>query len=101
MRAQPETQHPPQTFVLDASGSTAEFAARTGRGFTFAHFINPGNDGPQAAKEYCAAFQATEFAAQLRIFHSQLRLTGSGARHRHQQQWQCRWSPSAAADTRR
>ncbi|MFJ5483688.1 LLM class flavin-dependent oxidoreductase [Pectobacterium actinidiae] len=63
MRAYPETSGKPQPFVLGASGSTAEFAGEAGLGFTFAHFINPGNDGPQAAKAYRAAFRSTDFAA--------------------------------------
>jgi luciferase family oxidoreductase group 1 len=64
MRAHPETRDLPQPFVLGASGSTAEIAARSGLGFTFAHFINPGSDGPRAAKAYRAAFQPTDFAAK-------------------------------------
>lgn len=64
MRAHPETPDRPQTFVLGASGSTAEFAAKQGLGFTFAHFINPGSDGPQAAKAYRAAFEPTDFSAK-------------------------------------
>lgn len=70
MRAQPETQSPPQTFVLGASGSTAGFAAKAGLGFTFAHFINPGSDGPQAAKAYRAAFAPTDFAAKPSVIAS-------------------------------
>ncbi len=64
MRAHPETPNRPQAFVLGASGSTAEFAAGQGLGFTFAHFINPGSDGPQAAHAYRAAFEPTEFSAK-------------------------------------
>jgi len=64
MRAHPETLDRPQAFVLGASGSTAEFAAKEGLGFTFAHFINPGSDGPQAAKAYRVAFESTDFAAK-------------------------------------
>ncbi|CAM4395289.1 Luciferase-like domain-containing protein [Comamonas aquatilis] len=64
MRAQPETPDSPQAFVLGASGSTAEFAAKEGLGFTFAHFINPGSDGPQAANAYRAAFEPTDFSAK-------------------------------------
>ncbi|MCT9812180.1 LLM class flavin-dependent oxidoreductase [Acidovorax sp. Be4] len=64
MRAHPETREKPQPFVLGASGSTAEFAAKEGLGFTFAHFINPGSDGPQAAKAYRAAFEPTDFSAK-------------------------------------
>jgi luciferase family oxidoreductase group 1 len=64
MRAHPETQAPPQPYVLGASGATAEIAAQAGLGFTFAHFINPHGDGPRAAKVYRAAFQASDFATQ-------------------------------------
>ena len=64
MRAHPETPERPQTFVLGASGSTAGFAAKEGLGFTFAHFINPSSDGPQAAKAYHAAFTPTDFSAK-------------------------------------
>lgn len=64
MRAHPATSDRPQPYVLGASGSTAEFAAQQGLGFTFAHFINPGSDGPQAAKAYRAAFEPTDFSAQ-------------------------------------
>ena len=63
MRAHPATREMPQPFVLGASGSTSEIAARSGLGFTFAHFINPGSDGPQAARAYRAAFRQTDFAA--------------------------------------
>jgi luciferase family oxidoreductase group 1 len=63
MRAHPETREKPQPFVLGASGATAETAAQAGLGFTFAHFINPRGDGPQAAKAYRAAFQSTDFSA--------------------------------------
>ncbi len=64
MRAHPETRDKPQPFVLGASGSTAEIAARSGLGFTFAHFINSGDDGPQAARAYRAAFQPSDFHVQ-------------------------------------
>lgn len=64
MRAHPETESKLQPFVLGASGSTAEFAAEMGLGFTFAHFINPSSDGPNAADDYRAAFQAKDFSAQ-------------------------------------
>jgi luciferase family oxidoreductase group 1 len=64
MRAHPETREKPQPFVLGASGSTAEIAAQAGLGFTFAHFINSGGDGPQAAKAYREAFQSTDFSAR-------------------------------------
>lgn len=64
MRAHPETKSQLQPFVLGASGSTAEFAAEMGLGFTFAHFINPSSDGPNAADAYRDAFQARHFAAQ-------------------------------------
>lgn len=64
MRAHPETLDRPQAFVLGASGSTAGFAAKEGLGFTFAHFINPGSDGPQAANAYRAAFEPTDFSAK-------------------------------------
>jgi len=64
MRAHPETRDRPQPYVLGASGSTAEFAAKAGLGFTFAHFINPGSDGPQAAVEYRNAFEPTDFSAK-------------------------------------
>ena len=47
--------------MLGASGSTAEIAAQTGLGFTFAHFINPGPQGAQAAATYRASFQPTVF----------------------------------------
>ncbi|MGR3376523.1 MsnO8 family LLM class oxidoreductase [Salipiger abyssi] len=61
LKALPETARPPQTFVLGASGSTAELAAQAGLGFTFAHFINPGPQGAQAAAAYRAAFQPSLF----------------------------------------
>ena len=64
MRAHPETQGKPQPFVLGASGSTAEFAGEAGLGFTFAHFINPGSDGPQAAEAYRASFRPADFAVR-------------------------------------
>lgn len=64
MHAQPETPDRPQAFVLGASGSTAEFAAKEGLGFTFAHFINPGSDGPQAASAYRAGFEPTDFSTK-------------------------------------
>lgn len=64
MRAHPETKTKLQPFVLGASGYTAEFAAEMGLGFTFAHFINPSSDGPNAAKKYRATFQAKDFSAQ-------------------------------------
>jgi luciferase family oxidoreductase group 1 len=64
MRAHPETRDKPQPFVLGASGATAEIAAQAGLGFTFAHFINPRGDGPQAAKAYRAAFSSTEFSEE-------------------------------------
>lgn len=57
MHAHPETRGKPQPFVLGASGSTAEIAARSGLGFTFAHFINSESDGRRAAKAYRAAFR--------------------------------------------
>ncbi|MBG6595946.1 MsnO8 family LLM class oxidoreductase [Pseudomonas aeruginosa] len=63
MRAHPETHDTPQPFVLGASGSTAEFAGEAGLGFTFAHFINPSSDGPQAAKVYRDTFRPTDFSA--------------------------------------
>lgn len=62
MKALPETRDKPQPFVLGASGATAEIAAQSGLGFTFAHFINPRGDGPQAAEAYRAVFQSTEFS---------------------------------------
>lgn len=62
MQALPETLDKPHPFVLGASGATAEIAAQSGLGFTFAHFINPRGDGPQAAKAYRAAFQSTDFS---------------------------------------
>lgn len=64
MRALPETRHKPRPFVLGASGATAEIAAQTGLGFTFAHFINAHGDGPQAARAYRAAFQSSDFCAK-------------------------------------
>lgn len=64
MRAHPETKTKLQPFVLGASGSTAEFAAEMGLGFTFAHFINPSSDGPNAANDYRAAFQTKDFSTQ-------------------------------------
>lgn len=64
MRAHPETGDKPQPFVLGASGATAEVAARSGLGFTFAHFINPGSDGARAAQAYRAAFRPTDFSAR-------------------------------------
>ncbi|QEI09536.1 LLM class flavin-dependent oxidoreductase [Pigmentiphaga aceris] len=64
IRAHPETRDRPQPFVLGASGSTAEFAGKAGLSFTFAHFINAGGDGPEAAEVYRAAFQPTDYAAQ-------------------------------------
>lgn len=64
MRAHPETPDRPQAFVLGASGSTAEFAAKEGLGFTFAHFINPGSDGPRAASAYRTAFKPTDFSTK-------------------------------------
>lgn len=62
MRAHPQTRETPQPFVLGASGATAQVAAQAGLGFTFAHFINPRGDGPQAAQAYRAAFQASDFS---------------------------------------
>ncbi|ARU95350.1 LLM class flavin-dependent oxidoreductase [Tatumella citrea] len=62
MKAYPETNTKPQPFVLGASGSTAQFAAKMGLGFTFAHFINPGFTGPHAADEYRDAFQKSDFS---------------------------------------
>lgn len=62
MQALPETVDKPQPFVLGASGATAEIAAQSGLGFTFAHFINPRGDGPQAAEAYRTAFQSTDFS---------------------------------------
>jgi luciferase family oxidoreductase group 1 len=62
MRALPETAERPQPFVLGASGATAEIAAQAGLGFTFAHFINPTNRGPQAAQAYRAAFRPGDFS---------------------------------------
>lgn len=70
MRAHPETPDRPQTFVLGASGATAEFAAKQGLGFTFAHFINPSNDGPQAAHAYRAAFEPTDFSSKASVIVS-------------------------------
>jgi luciferase family oxidoreductase group 1 len=64
MRARPETAASPRPFVLGASGATAEIAAQSGLGFTFAHFINPSARGPNAAKAYRAAFQPTDFSAE-------------------------------------
>lgn len=64
MRAHPVTRDTPRPYVLGASGATAEVAARAGLGFTFAHFINPGDDGPQAAHTYSAAFEPTDFAQE-------------------------------------
>lgn len=64
LRALPRTARIPQTFVLGASGSTAEIAAQAGLGFTFAHFINPGPQGAEAAAAYRAAFQPTVFGDQ-------------------------------------
>lgn len=61
LKALPNTARPPQTFVLGASGSTAELAAQAGLGFTFAHFINPGPRGAEAAAAYRAAFQPSVF----------------------------------------
>ncbi|MBO9112466.1 MULTISPECIES: LLM class flavin-dependent oxidoreductase [Rhizobium/Agrobacterium group] len=62
MQAHPLTAGRPQPFVLGASGSTAEFAAQMGLGFTFAHFINPTSRGPNAAKAYRAAFRPSGFS---------------------------------------
>jgi luciferase family oxidoreductase group 1 len=62
MHALPETGTRPQPFVLGASGSTADIAARSGLGFTFAHFINPGSDGARAATAYRTAFQPSDFS---------------------------------------
>lgn len=64
MQAHPETREKPQPFVLGASGATAELAATAGLGFTFAHFINPRGDGPQAAQAYRRAFQPTDFGIE-------------------------------------
>ncbi|WP_108260661.1 MsnO8 family LLM class oxidoreductase [Mangrovicoccus ximenensis] len=61
LKALPDTARPPQTFVLGASGSTAEIAAQAGLGFTFAHFINPGPRGAEAAAAYRAAFRPSAF----------------------------------------
>ena len=61
MQALPRTARIPQTFVLGASGSTAGVAAQAGLGFTFAHFINPGPQGAEAAAAYRSAFQPTVF----------------------------------------
>lgn len=66
MKAYPETNTKPQPFVLGASGSTAQFAAKMGLGFTFAHFINPGFTGPHAADEYRDAFQKSDFSENQR-----------------------------------
>jgi luciferase family oxidoreductase group 1 len=62
MRALPQTVNKPRPFVLGASGATAEIAAQSGLGFTFAHFINPSTRGPSAANAYRAAFQPTDFS---------------------------------------
>jgi luciferase family oxidoreductase group 1 len=62
MRALPETADTPRPFVLGASGATAEIAAQSGLGFTFAHFINPSTRGPNAASAYRAAFRPTDFS---------------------------------------
>ncbi|MFP8967762.1 LLM class flavin-dependent oxidoreductase [Pokkaliibacter sp. CJK22405] len=64
MKAHPESAHKPQPFVLGASGSTSQTAAKAGIGFTFAHFINPSDDGPLAAQAYREAFQPTGFAPE-------------------------------------
>lgn len=64
MQALPATEHRPQPFVLGASGATAEFAARMGLGFTFAHFINPTGRGAEAATVYREAFEAGGFSKQ-------------------------------------
>lgn len=64
MIAHPKTESKLQPFVLGASGSTAEFAAEKGLGFTFAHFINPSSDGPNAADDYRAAFEAKDFSTK-------------------------------------
>lgn len=64
MRALPMTADRPQPFVLGASGETAEFAARTGLGFTFAHFINPSGRGVKAAEVYREAFRPSNFFAK-------------------------------------
>jgi len=61
MQAQPLTRNPPQPFVLGASGATADIAAQAGLGFTFAHFINPGATGRQAAEAYRRSFVPSEF----------------------------------------
>lgn len=63
MRALPATAAPPQPFLLGASGSTAEFAAQAGIGFTFAHFINPTTRGARACEIYRQAFRAGDFSA--------------------------------------
>ncbi len=62
MQALPLTADRPQPFVLGASGATAELAASSGFGFTFAHFINPSSRGPSAANAYRSAFQPTGFS---------------------------------------
>jgi luciferase family oxidoreductase group 1 len=64
MRALPQTAAPPQPFVLGASGSTAEFAAQAGLGFTFAHFINASARGASACEAYRAAFRPSDFQAE-------------------------------------
>lgn len=67
MRALPETANRPQPFVLGASGATAEIAAQSGMGFTFAHFINPSARGPSAAAAYRSAFKPTKFSPNPKV----------------------------------
>ena len=64
MQALPKTTHRPQPFVLGASGATAEFAAKMGLGFTFAHFINPTGTGAEAAIAYREAFERRDFSTE-------------------------------------
>lgn len=66
-RAAPIIDTKPEVHLLAASGRHAEVAAKTGAGFTFAHFINPSGKGKQAVEAYRAAFQSTELAAKAHV----------------------------------
>lgn len=59
VRAIPQVDTVPATWLLSSSGSSALFAAHFGMGLSFAHFINPVG-GPESVRAYRERFQASE-----------------------------------------
>ncbi|QJD98325.1 LLM class flavin-dependent oxidoreductase [Mucilaginibacter robiniae] len=63
IRAIPQVQTVPATWLLSSSGQSSMFASHFGMGFSFAHFINPVG-GAQAVQLYRSRFQPSADLAQ-------------------------------------